>query len=568
MKQGNHHQKQKLSKEGVERKKKKIVRIFLAVVVLVVLGIGAMIANDFIVLDKNKTTNLVINNKNVTANLKKGVLIQDDEIYLSKADLANFFDQYIYEDTQNNQIITTYKTKIAAIKLDENKITINGSAKKTYANVVEQEGSIYLPLSELKDVYGIEFTYLPESKVVTIDSTNREQKKSIVNQDIAVKSNTNFIAKTVDRVKKGSFVIVVSEEKGYTRVRTENGKLGYVKTKQLGTPVQTRQAIEEKKSIEGKVNLVWDYYSQVASAPDRTGTTIEGINVVSPAFFHLTKDGKLEENIGQKGQAYINWAHQNGYQVWPMVQNAGDGMLTVTSKIMNSYEKRQELIESIVNACVTYKLDGINLDFENMKKEDKDLYSRFVIELTPRIKELGLTLSVDVTAPDGADTWSLCFDRHVIGDVADYIVFMAYDEYGTSSNKAGTTAGYDWVELSLKKFLQTEEIESNKIVLGIPLYTRLWTEDSSGKLSQKTVAMKDIESTIPSGIEKKWDDKLKQNYVEYVEGNSTKKMWIEDMKSLSAKLDLVNTYNLGGTAAWEKGMETEGVWSLFAEKLK
>lgn len=568
MKQGNHHQKQKLSKEGVERKKKKIVRIFLAVVVLVVLGIGAMIANDFIVLDKNKTTNLVINNKNVTANLKKGVLIQDDEIYLSKADLANFFDQYIYEDTQNNQIITTYKTKIAAIKLDENKITINGSAKKTYANVVEQEGSIYLPLSELKDVYGIEFTYLPESKVVTIDSTNREQKKSIVNQDIAVKSNTNFIAKTVDRVKKGSFVIVVSEEKGYTRVRTENGKLGYVKTKQLGTPVQTRQAIEEKKSIEGKVNLVWDYYSQVASAPDRTGTTIEGINVVSPAFFHLTKDGKLEENIGQKGQAYINWAHQNGYQVWPMVQNAGDGMLTVTSKIMNSYEKRQELIESIVNACVTYKLDGINLDFENMKKEDKDLYSRFVIELTPRIKELGLTLSVDVTAPDGADTWSLCFDRHVIGDVADYIVFMAYDEYGTSSNKAGTTAGYDWVELSLKKFLQTEEIESNRIVLGIPLYTRLWTEDSSGKLSQKTVAMKDIESTIPSGVEKKWDDKLKQNYVEYVEGNSTKKMWIEDMKSLSAKLDLVNTYNLGGTAAWEKGMETEGVWSLFAEKLK
>lgn len=568
MKQGNHHQKQKLSKEGVERKKKKIVRIFLAVVVLVVLGIGAMIANDFIVLDKNKTTNLVINNKNVTANLKKGVLIQDDEIYLSKADLANFFDQYIYEDTQNNQIITTYKTKIAAIKLDENKITINGSAKKTYANVVEQEGSIYLPLSELKDVYGIEFTYLPESKVVTIDSTNREQKKSIVNQDIAVKSNTNFIAKTVDRVKKGSFVIVVSEEKGYTRVRTENGKLGYVKTKQLGTPVQTRQAIEEKKSIEGKVNLVWDYYSQVASAPDRTGTTIEGINVVSPAFFHLTKDGKLEENIGQKGQAYINWAHQNGYQVWPMVQNAGDGMLTVTSKIMNSYEKRQELIESIVNACVTYKLDGINLDFENMKKEDKDLYSRFVIELTPRIKEMGLTLSVDVTAPDGADTWSLCFDRHVIGDVADYIVFMAYDEYGTSSNKAGTTAGYDWVELSLKKFLQTEEIESNKIVLGIPLYTRLWTEDSSGKLSQKTVAMKDIDSTIPSEVEKKWDDKLKQNYVEYTEGNSTKKMWIEDMKSLSAKLDLVNTYNLGGTAAWEKGMETEGVWSLFAEKLK
>lgn len=568
MKQGNHHQKQKLTHEEIEKKKKKIIRIFLVIVVLVVLAIVAMIANDFIILGKNKTTNLVINNKNVTANLKKEVLIQDDEVYLSKSDLANFFDQYIYEDTQNNQIITTYDTKIATMKLDEDQITINGATKKTYAHAIKQDGTIYLPVSELKDVYGIEFTYLADSKVVTIDSTNREQKKAIVNQDLAVKSTTNIIAKTVDRVQKGSFVIVVSEEKGYTKVRTENGKLGYVKTKQLGTPVQTRQAIEEKKAIEGKVNLVWDYYSQVASAPDRSGTTIEGINVVSPAFFHLTKEGRIEENIGQKGQAYINWAHENGYQVWPMVQNAGEGMLTVTSNIMNSYEKRQELIESIVNSCVTYKLDGINIDFENMKKEDKDLYSRFIIELTPRIKEMGLVVSVDVTAPDGADTWSLCFDRHVIGDVADYIVFMAYDEYGTSSNKAGTTAGYDWVELSLKKFLQTEEIESNKIILGIPLYTRLWTEDSSGKLlTQKTVAMKDIESTIPEGVERKWDDELKQNYVEYTEGNNTKKMWIEDIKSLTAKLDLVKTYKLGGTAAWEKGMETDEVWSLLAEKL-
>ena len=100
-----------------------------------------------------------------------------------------------------------------------------------------------------------------------------------------------------------------------------------------------------------------------------------------------------------------------------------------------------------------YKLDGINIDFENMKQEDKDLYSRFIIELTPRLKDMGLAISVDVTAPDGGETWSMCFDRNVIGDVADYIVFMAYDQYGASSNKSGTTAGYNWVQLSLKKFL-------------------------------------------------------------------------------------------------------------------
>ena len=156
--------------------------------------------------------------------------------------------------------------------------------------------------------------------------------------------------------------------------------------------------------------------------------------------------------------------------------------MTVTSTLVNDYDKRKKLIEEIVSARVKYELDGINMDFENMKMEDKDMYSRLIIELTPRLKDMGLVTSVDVTAPDGSETWSLCFNRNVIGDVADYIVFMAYDEYGVSSDKAGTTAGYDWVSLSLNKFLTTESIESDKIILAIPLYTRLWTVDSSGKV--------------------------------------------------------------------------------------
>ena len=252
-----------------------------------------------------------------------------------------------------------------------------------------------------------------------------------------------------------------------------------------------------------------------------------------------------------------------------MLQNAGDGMMKVTSEIMNHYEKRKDLIEAILSECIKYKLDGINLDFENMKKEDKDMYSRFIIELTPRMKELGLVLSVDVTAPDGDDTWSLCFDRHVIGDVADYIVFMAYDEYGESSNKAGTTAGLNWVELSLKKFLETEEIPSDKIILAVPLYTRLWTENANGEITKSSVvSMKDIDNTIPSNVQKTWKEDLGQNYVEYKEGNATKKMWIEDIKSLKAKTALISQYKLGGLASWEKGMETDEVWEVFKEALK
>ena len=560
--------KQRMTKDQIEKKKKRIIKIFITIISIILIGVIAYNINNYIILDKNKNINLVINNKNVTSNLKKEIIIEDDNIYLSKQDLGNFFDKYIYEDTENDNIVTTYHNKIASISLEENKININGSNKETYAHAENRDGIIYIPITELEDVYGIEIKYIENSKVLTIDSTSKEQKKAIITKNVAVKSSTKFIAKTVDRVKRGSYVVVVSEDNGYAKIRTENGKIGYVKSNKIANTVVVREEIQEQNQINGKVNLVWDYYSEVASAPNRTGVTMDGVNVVSPAFFHLNSKGELTENIGQSGQQYIEWAHNNGYKVWAMVQNAGNGMINVTSEIMNDYNKRQELINEIVSACVKYKLDGINLDFENMKQEDKDMYSRFVIELTPRLKDMGVVISVDVTAPDGSETWSMCFDRHVIGDVADYIVFMAYDQYGTSSNKSGTTAGYNWVELSLNKFLKTEEIESQKIILAIPLYARLWTEDSSGKVvKQTTVPLKNMNSIVPENANKQWNDDLKQYYVEYKDNSYTKKIWIEDEKSLEAKISLINKNNLGGVASWEKGMETDNFWTFLQEKL-
>ena len=297
--------------------------------------------------------------------------IEGEEIYISKQDIGNYFDKYIYEEKQNNQIITTNEDKIAEISLEKNEKSINGTKKETYAHAIKRDDVIYIPIQEMEEIYGIEVEYKADTKVVTIDSITREQKKAIIVKDVAVKSSTRIIAKTIDRVKKGSYVIVISEEKGYSKIRTENGKIGYVKSNKIANTVVVREAIEKEENKE-KINLVWDYFSTYAQAPNRTGEKMEGVNVVSPAFFHLDSNGKIQENIGDKGQAYIEWAHNNGYKVWPMVQNAGDGMLTVTSKIMNDYKKRQELIDEIFAVCIKYKLDGINIDFENMKQEDKN----------------------------------------------------------------------------------------------------------------------------------------------------------------------------------------------------
>ena len=82
---------------------------------------------------------------------------------------------------------------------------------------------------------------------------------------------------------------------------------------------------------------------------------------------------------------------------------------------------------------------------------------------------------------------------------------MAYDEYGFLVINQEPLPGYDWVNLSLNTFLTTEEIESEKIILAIPLYTRLWTVNNSGKvIKQPAVPIKSIESVLPSDINKTW----------------------------------------------------------------
>ena len=537
-----------------------IVAILLITVIVV---IAKKVSNEKI----SDTTNLIINNRDVTSGLKHNIKIEDGIIYMSMKDLDNYFDKYIYLEKEINEIVTTYQDKIASIGFESNKITINGSVKKINAKAIMENEIYYLPISEMLDVYNIELKNIENTNTITLDSLHRKQVKATLKSNVSVKSQGKFLSRIVDKTEKGSAVIVISEtESGWSKVRTENGKIGYVKTSKLENVTIVREEEIEQKQITGKVNMFWDYFSQWVQAPNRTGQKIEGVNVVSPSFFYLDENsGNLNENVGNAGKAYIDWAHSNGYKVWPMISNAEAG-IKITSNILNSYTKRQNLIQSIVEKCALYDIDGINVDFENIYEEDKEEFSRFIIELMPRMQEMGIVVSVDVTAPDGAPNWSMCYDRNVIGDVADYLVFMAYDQYGSSDTKAGTTAGFNWIETSLKKIIEYDEVETEKIILGMPFYTREWTVAQDGTAKSKVVSMINIK--IPTNVEKQWDDTLKQYYMEYKSGKNTIKMWIEDGTSIKEKVSLVTKYNLGGTSCWRKDMETSNVWSIIKEELE
>ena len=382
--------------------------------------------------DANKI-NLIINNNNVTKKLKYDLFINDKNvIYMSKQDIENYFDKYIYLEEETNQIITSYGEKVGVLPLNENIIKINDSKVNILSGVIFKDNIYYLPISSMSNVYNINIDYIKEEKILILDSLDRQLIKADISKSCNVKYKDTRFSKTVDKLEKGEKVICIEKsDNNWTKVRTLDGYIGYVKTKVLQNEIYVRNNIEREERKE-KINLVWDYYSEYASAPDRSGTSINGVNVVSPAFFSLISDGNGAININVS-QEYINWAEQNNYEVWAMFSN--NSYKETTSKILNSYNLRTNVINEIVKLAVKYQLDGINLDFENMSTSDKDLFSRFVIELKPKLQEAGIILSVNVTAPDGGSNWSNCYDRNIIGDVADYIVFMAYDQYGISATK-------------------------------------------------------------------------------------------------------------------------------------
>ena len=513
--------------------------------------------------------NLIINNNNVTKSLKKDIIVQNDEYYLSTADVKNFFDEFLEEDDKN--IILTSNTKTARYVKNSKQIDINTSYVKVSNTSIEQNDTTYLPVSELAVIYNLEYKYDSNSKKLMIDSLSKRfvEAESKTNQYVRYK--TDLFSKGLEKLRKGEKVSIVQdfdnnkdfELNGWTKVRTSSGTIGFIKTSNIKNRTVVRENLERDK-INGKVSIMWDYYSPYDPCPTRNGK-VEGVNVVSPSFFELMSNGDIKPNIGETGKKYVEWAKANGYKVWPTLSNTFLNNKDAVSKMMSTFETRENLIDNIVTELVNANVDGINIDLENMYKEDKDKYSRFIIELAPRIREIGMTLCVDVTEPDGSDTWSLCYDRHTISEASDYIVFIGYDQHNNSSKEAGTVAGYDWEETNIKKFLGQETVNSSKLILALPFYTRLWRE-KDGKITSRVVNMKDV--NIPANATVTWDDITKQNYYEYDEDGSKYRMWIEDETSIKNKLELVKKYNLAGAGFWEKDREKEDIWAEIKQQLE
>ena len=205
-----------------------VVAIFLAVV----FGI-LKITPNYINTEITNKANLVINNSNVTKDLKKDVIIRDGVIYIAKEDISNFFDPYIYYDEKYNQIITTSETQVASMQVGSNSIINNGSRVNISGTVIEENDTYYIPFSSLKDVYNVDINYIESTNTITVDSKDRKYVVADARKEANVKAYPTIFSRTVDKIEANeTFVVVQNDENqnevvdNWVEIRTDSGKLG------------------------------------------------------------------------------------------------------------------------------------------------------------------------------------------------------------------------------------------------------------------------------------------------------------------------------------------------------
>lgn len=315
-----------------------------------------------------------------------------------------------------------------------------------------------------------------------------------------------------------------------------------------------------------KINLTW--HNLYNSSPNMSGTAkIEGLDVISPTWFTLSSANGDYANIASLD--YTSWAHKNGYKVWALVGNNFDRDLT--SKVLNNEAARKNAVDNLIKFIKDYNLDGINIDFEYMYTSDKDLFTKFVGELYQKTKPLGVKLSVDVTVIAYNSDWSSCYDRKALAQVSDYIALMAYDQYWTGSPVSGSVSQLRWVEDNLKKVLL--EVPNNKLLLGIPFYTRVWKEAyvANGKLvvTSSSVSMQTAERlAAENNAARTWDAVSGQFFVTYKKDGAVYKIWMEDEASIKLRVEMANMYDLAGVASWRMGFEKPQIWEVINDNLK
>ena len=562
--------------------KKKIIPIVIAIVLIIIIGgvtFGSRILEKYSYSKERADLNAYYG---ITGSQEAAIVLQDEIVeekarisdgicYLDMATIHKYLNDRFYVDGGEGLLLYTLPEDIVRNSIGSSvKETAQGSEELGYTAAIWEGDTLYVALDYIKQYTNFSYQLFTDPYRIQLTTEWPSYEVASISKNTQVRVKGGVKSEILTDVQKGDQVSVLEQMETWSKVKTADSVIGYVENKRL-TGIRSEQPIPvtdyqepEYTSLtrDHKINLGWHVVASAGGNDTFNSVTANAgnLNVISPTWFKLCDNEGGYTSFASAD--YVQKAHDRGLEVWALIENIEYKDSISMYEILSSTTTRQKLIDSLMNDLITYGIDGINVDFEQLSMDCGEHFVEFIRELSVACRKNGKVLSVDNYVPRDFNDY---YDRKEQGIVADYVIVMGYDEHYAGSKEAGSVASIDYVEDGIAQTVK--EVPAEKVINAIPFYTRIWETTGDG-ISSQAVDMVTAEQFISNhGITAEWDGTTCQNYGEYTSGDSRYQVWLEDADSIKVKLNVMENYGIGGVAEWRLGFEKPEIWDVIGEYL-
>lgn len=561
-----------------EQQKKKAAPVLVVLILIVLVGAAGVVS--FLINRYKPGTEYMAGNEyfnltdeNSVALIQNGELLEEQAVLIGGEPYAAYtyvesqLNSCFYWDEETKGILLTTSGGVQTLLPGDAAIAKTPGGQPAVQQ--ESDGTVYISLDVVKEYTDLDYAYYNDPNRVVIRNEWDGVEQATVQSDTAqVRQKGGIKSLILADVQKGDTLLYLENLDNWCKVMTADGYTGYIQTEDISEPEAIEARTAKKDSYERitrdhKINLVWHQSTSTESNDAMAEMTAEmtGVNVISPTWFSVTDETGTISSLASAD--YVKLAHEAGREVWGLIDNFNEAFDETTDLAYASVRSR--IIEQLLAEAASCGMDGINVDFENLKEAGIPHYLQFLRELTSAAHAQNLVVSVDTPVPQA---YTMYYQRGEQARFVDYMIVMAYDEHFAGSEEAGSVSSLPFVQQAVEEM--TRVMPADQVICGIPFYTRVWTEKfGQSAITSEVLGMDGAKNYAKENqMTETWDASLGQNVATVETSDARYTIWMEDEQSMEEKLKVIQSADLAGVAEWKLGFERADVWSLISEYIE
>lgn len=561
-----------------EQQKKKAAPVLVVLILIVLVGAAGVVS--FLINRYKPGTEYMAGNEyfnltdeNSIALIQNGELLEEQAVLIGGEPYAAYtyvesqLNSCFYWDEETKGILLTTSGGVQTLLPGDAAVAKTPGGQPAVQQ--ESDGKVYISLDVVKEYTDLDYAYYSDPNRVVIRNEWDGVEQATVQSDTAqVRQKGGIKSLILADVQKGDTLLYLENLDNWCKVMTADGYTGYIQTEDISEPEAIEARTAKKDSYERitrdhKINLVWHQSTSTESNDAMAEMTAEmtGVNVISPTWFSVTDETGTISSLASAD--YVKLTHDAGREVWGLIDNFNEAFDETTDLAYASVRSR--IIEQLLAEAASCGMDGINVDFENLKEAGIPHYLQFLRELTSAAHAQNLVVSVDTPVPQA---YTMYYQRGEQARFVDYMIVMAYDEHFAGSEEAGSVSSLPFVQQAVEEM--TRVMPADQVICGIPFYTRVWTEKfGQSAITSEVLGMDGAKNYAKENqMTETWDASLGQNVATVETSDARYTIWMEDEQSMEEKLKVIQSADLAGVAEWKLGFECADVWSLISEYIE